>query len=255
MDRTNQSRTIGSLLALNLLMLIGSVSGSAMAQTEGEGLILHKEVTSSGMMGRGGGMTKSTEYFTHGAIRINNSEGTDTIIQLDGGKIITIDNRKKTYSEMTFQQLQEMMDKANAEMAKNQEQMAAIKKMMGQLGGSFSINKEGQGESIVGYATEKYRIKGPMEIEVWAAPDLKIPTNYYDVMKMRMPQNPMFDFGQMYDELKKINGIVLKSVTTIRMMNKEMKTSEVVTSAEKGPIPASTFEIPADYKNVPPAMP
>jgi hypothetical protein len=241
--------------AVGLLLTVADLMPGATAQTAAEDLTLHKTINSSGMMGSGAGTATSTEYFSKNAMRIKTSNGNDTIIRLDDGKIIAIDHDKKTYSEMTFEQLKEMMDKVTARAGMSQEQIAAMKKMMGQAGESFSISKEGPGEEIVGYATEKYRIKGPIEIEVWAAPDLKIPTNYYDVMKMRLPQNPIIDFGKMYDELKKIDGIILKSETTVKMMNMGMKTSEIVTSAERGPIPASTFEVPAGYKNVPPDFP
>jgi len=61
---------------------------------------------------------------------------------------------------------------------------------------------------------------------------------------------PMFDMRKMYDEMKKISGIPLKTVTIIKMMGNEMKTTRVVTSIEKGTIPASVFEIPAGYKRV-----
>ena len=121
---------------------------------------------------------------------------------------------------------------------------------MGQAAASFTVSKQGPGEAIAGYATEKYLIQGPMEMEIWAAPDLKIPATYYDVMKLQMPANPMFDMGKLYDEMKKISGITLKSVMTMKMMNMEMKTTKVVTSVEKGSIPASVFEVPAGYKLV-----
>jgi hypothetical protein len=90
-----------------------------------------------------------------------------------------------------------------------------------------------------------------MEMELWAAPDLKVPAQYYDAMKLRMPRNPMFDMGKMYDEMKKINGMALKNITTMKMMNMEMKTTRIVTSVDKSTIPASTFEVPAGYKLVP----
>jgi hypothetical protein len=37
----------------------------------------------------------------------------------------------------------------------------------------------------------------------------------------------------------------------MKMMGMSFTTTSVVTSVEKGPIPASRFEIPAGYKSVP----
>jgi hypothetical protein len=70
------------------------------------------------------------------------------------------------------------------------------------------------------------------------------------VMKFQVPSMPILDMRKMYDEMKKISGIPLKTVTTMQMMGNEMKTTKVVTSIEKGTIPASIFEIPTGYKRV-----
>jgi hypothetical protein len=49
---------------------------------------------------------------------------------------------------------------------------------------------------------------------------------------------------------KQIKGFLLKSVTTVTTspMMKGTPVSQVATSVEKGPIPASTFEPPAGYQ-------
>ena len=225
------------------------------AQTLSQDLTMHSTTTSSGMMGKGGGSVTSTEYFSKNAIKTSSSDGNDSIMRFDTQKLISIDNNKKTYSEMTFQQLQDMLNKAGAAAGEmSDEDMAIMKKMMGQTATSFSITEAGPGENIAGYATKRYLLRGPMEVEILAASELQLPAAYYDVMKFRMPSTPMFDMRKMYDEMKKISGIPLKSVTTFRMMGNEMKTTKVVQSIEKGPIPASVFEVPAGYKRVDAAL-
>jgi len=243
-----------SPLGLGLILLCAGNSPNLRAQVFSQDLTMHTTTTTSGMMGRGGGSSTTVDYFTNNAMKTTSSDGIDTILRLDSAKIVTINNKNKTYTEMTVQQLQEALDKAAAKMGDNQEEMEAIKKMMGQMSGSFTVTKEGPGEPIAGYDTEKYHLTGPIEMELWAAPALKVPGAYYDVMKLRVPSNPMFDFAKMYDEMKKIDGMALKTVMTVKMMGAEMKTSRVVTSIEKGSIPASTFDVPAGYKNVPPTF-
>lgn len=132
----------------------------------------------------------------------------------------------------------------------SKENVDAMKKIMGQTASTISVTEAGPGETVAGYATEKYLLKGFIEGEICASSALKVPATYYDVMKLQVPSMPMLDLGKMYDEMKKINGIPLKTVTVIRMMGTEMKTTKVVTSIEKGAIPASVFEIPAGYKPV-----
>jgi hypothetical protein len=216
-----------------------------------EDLTLHETTTSTGMAGRGGSNATQTRYITSNAIKISSSSGTDTIIQLAEGKIITIDNNKKTYSEITVKQLNEMLAKTASEGGEeNAEAMAAMRKMMGQVSDTTTVTKAGAGENIAGYATEKYLISGMLNMEILAAPALKMPALYYDAMKIQVVKNPMFDMSKLYEEMKKIQGTALKTVMTMKMMNMEMKTTSVVTSVEKTPIPASIFQVPAGYKLV-----
>jgi hypothetical protein len=238
------------LLSAVGLIAIGFITPAASAQD----LTLHESTTSTGMPGAEANRNiTQTRYIGSKAIKNASSTGQDTIIELTEGKIINIDNNKKTYTEMTVQQLNDMLAKMTAERGgqQNEEAMAAMRKMMGQVGGSMSVTKAGPAENIAGYATEKYIVTGPIPMEILAAPALKMPAIYYDAMKMRMPPNSMFDMGKLYDEMKKIQGIPLKTVTTMKMMNMEMKTTTVVTSVEKTPIPPSVFQVPAGYKLVP----
>jgi hypothetical protein len=228
------------------------LSGLAVPAAWAQDLTLHETTTSTGMAGRGGGNTTQTRYITSNAIKNTSSSGLDTIIQLAEGKIISIDNGKKTYSEMTVKQLNEMLAKvaSKQEGEENAEAMAAMRKMMGQMSDSITVTKAGPGENIAGYPTEKYVVSGMLSFEIWAAPNLKMPALYYDAMKIQVARNPMFDMSKLYDEMKKIQGTPLKTVMTMKMMNMEMKTTSVVTSVDKTPIPASIFQVPAGYKLV-----
>jgi hypothetical protein len=237
------------LISAACLVLIGIEAPGVSAQD----ITLHESTTAAGMPGAAGNRNSTqTRYISSKAMKNTSSTGQDTIILLTEGKIIHIDNNKKTYSEMTVQQLNEMLAKMSAGQGKeeNAKAMAAMREMMGQVATSISVTKVSAGENIAGYATEKYQVTGPMAMEIWAAPALKMPALYYDAMKVFMPKNPMFDMGKLYDEMKKIQGIPLKTVTTMKMMNTEMKTTAVVTSVDKTPIPASVFQVPAGYKLV-----
>jgi hypothetical protein len=239
--------------SFSLLLAMAGVSPEAEAQIFSQDLTMHSTTTTSGMAGRGGGSATGTDYLSKNAMRMNSSDGNDTIIRFNSEKFITIDNKNKTYSEMTFKQLQEMLDKVSAAMG-NMQEMEAVKKMMGMTMSSITVTKAGPGETIAGYPTDKYFVKGPIEMEIWAAPSLKIPAAYYDALKLQMPSNPLFDMKKLYDEMKTIDGIPLKTIFTIKMMNMEMKSTKVVTSIEKGAVPGSVFEIPAGYKRTEPKL-
>lgn len=253
MKTNNLHATLMLTAAFALILALAVLPPNANAQIFSQDLTMQSTTTSAGMMGQGGGTITGTEYYSQNAIRMNQSDGNDTIIRFDSEKLITIDNNKKTYTEMTFAQLEQMLNKLGeqlgAQMGGNPEQLKSMLKMMGITDTTFSITKVGPGETIAGYATDKYLIKGPLEMEIMAATDLQIPSAYYDVLKMRMPSIPMLDLKQMFDEMKKIEGFPLKTVQSMNLeiMKMEIKNTKEVTSIEKGAIPASTFEIPEGY--------
>jgi len=243
-----EKRSALTIIALASLLVLARMSVNAAPQGFFTGdLTVHQTQTASG--GRGGEQTSTvTTYLSGNVMKTSSSDGNDSILRLDEGKLILIDNKRKTYSETTFQQLQEMMDKA---MGGQKELPAEVAKMMGASTSPMTVTKVGPGENIAGFPTEKYLVKGPIEMELWAAPGLKLPAQYYDAIKLRMPRNPLFDFGKLYDEMKRIDGMPVKQVMTMKMMmGMEMKTTTVVTGVDKGAIPKTTFDVPAGYKRV-----
>ena len=149
-----------------------------------------------GMGTEGKGPQKSVSYFSGTSMKRTGANGTDMIVRYDQGKIITVDHKKKTYTEMTLEQLQQKINEAAKAMNENKEQMEALRKMMGQSFGPVSVTKQGPGETIAGYATEKYLVKGPMEMQIWAAPDLKIPGAYYDIDEAQRASESAFRHGE-----------------------------------------------------------
>jgi hypothetical protein len=243
-------RSLAIVIALVSVCLCVGVTVNTAPQFFKSDLTLHATETAAG--GRGGEKTTTvTTYMSGGVFKRSSSDGTDSIIRLDEGKMVSIDNNKKTYSEVTFQELQALMDKAGAATQNMPpEAMAQMQKMMGGAAAPVTVTKAGAGEPIAGYPTERWVVTGPMAMEIWAAPDLKVPPQYYDVMKARMPANPLFDMGKVFEEMKKIGGFALKQTTTMKIMNMETKSTMVVTAVDKTPIAKTTFDVPAGYKKV-----
>jgi hypothetical protein len=57
-------------------------------------------------------------------------------------------------------------------------------------------------------------------------------------------------FQRMYEELKEVKGYPLSTAVIIRTPFSRMESDEDATEVRKGPIPASTFELPKGYKKV-----
>jgi hypothetical protein len=67
--------------------------------------------------------TSTTHYVKGGKLRIDNSDGTSQVIDLDGKRIISIDNTNKTYGVATFDQIHDAMAQA---MQNAQQQQVAL---------------------------------------------------------------------------------------------------------------------------------
>jgi hypothetical protein len=184
-------------------------------------------------------------YISANSMKTSSSDGADYLTLLEEKAYITVDNNNKTYSISTFQQLQD-----DARQASNME---------GWTTADVSIVEVGPGEAIAGYATKKYhatmnyRIGGTIEMsnemEIWIAPGFGVPPQFYELNMVSLG-NPMM--RKIYEEMKKIDGMILRQVETMKeVRGKEVtKTTIVVTSVEKGPIPESTFKVPPSYKKV-----
>jgi hypothetical protein len=55
-------------------------------------------------------------------------------------------------------------------------------------------------------------------------------------------------FEKLYDELKKIKGFPLSTAVILRTPMSRTQTLDEAVEVKKGPIPASTFQVPAGYK-------
>jgi hypothetical protein len=190
-------------------------------------------------------------YVSRNAVRnvSSNPVETDVIYRLDMGTIIRLNHQEKTYTETTLAQARQQMEKNTGAATAQQ----AMMRRLGMTGGATTVTKMGLGETIAGYATEKYATKTPItEGEVWVAPALEAPAAYYD-MSNSYAAAQMGSMGQVVKGLreKQVKGFILKMTGTGNMpMMKGVSFSQVATSVEKGPIPPSTFEPPAGYRKI-----
>ncbi len=212
-----------------------------------------QDLTLKGTTTANGKQTPTVTYIGQKGTRTAMGDGTENLLRLDQKKIYVINMTKKTYTEMTFEDLQKMADTANAAMKDVPPEAAAMMKKMGMGGGGgdATVTKIGPGGTIAGYPTEQYRITlGSTTIDEWLAPGITFPEAYYVAMRAFVPSTPMLDMKKLYEELGKLKGVPLKSVMSMKMMGREMTSTTEVTAVDKTPIPAEAFEVPAGFKKV-----
>jgi hypothetical protein len=212
----------------------------------------------------GGGAGTSTSYYSSEKMRTGDAAN-ETIVEYGPGKIVSIDHKKKEYSEITLAEMEAAMKEAAAKMdeanAQMKEQMAnmppavreKMEKMMGGVAGAVTLTKGGT-RQVAGYTCQDYAVAmgESMVTKICATSALQFPAPNVDHRRYAsfagsasaMANNPMFkSLGKMAEEMKKIEGFTIAESTSMKVMGKSMDTSKEAVEIKKGPIPASDFDV------------
>lgn len=238
------------LISVSLFLTITSIYSTGVEES---GLTIQKRSSSTSSIGQDAKPIESTMYFSNQTVHEVRSDGNESIVYLKEKRFVTLNSTAKTYSEVTFDELEQKLDeitkKMSEESAEQQEATEMLQRLLGDSAGQLSVEKLGPGEPILGFATEKHLITAPpMTIELWAAPELKIPAEYYDSLKINAQPNPFFDMQKLFDAFKSIDGFSLRTIVTVKAMGAEIRSIDEVVSVEEGPVPPP--RIPTDYQKV-----
>jgi hypothetical protein len=113
----------------------------------------------------------TTHYIKGNRLRTDGSDGTIQIIDLDGKRIISIDNQKKTYSVATFEEIKAAMEKARQDAeAKMQPQNAGKPAAQAQdtqlqVTPKITVLPGGDARVILGQPTNETKVKMDMEMQ------------------------------------------------------------------------------------------
>jgi hypothetical protein len=117
----------------------------------------------------------TTHYVKGNRMRTDGSDGSIQIIDLDGRRVISIDNEKKTYSVATFDQIKAAMEKAQADAAakakQNPEKPAQAQDAQQlQVTPKITVLPGTGTKTILGQETKETKIKMDMEINANGQP-------------------------------------------------------------------------------------
>jgi hypothetical protein len=212
----------------------------------------------------GGGAGTSTSYYSSEKMRTGDAES-ETIVEYAAGAIVSIDHKKKQYSEITLAEMEAALKAARAKMeeasAQMQQQMAAMppavrekmEQMMGGAAGSVTVTKGGTRE-VAGYTCQDYTIAMGQAVtsKVCATTALQFPAPNVDYRRLAslggsaaaMANNPLFkNMEKLTEEMKKIEGFTIADSMSMKVMGKSIDSSREAVEIRKGPIPASAFDV------------
>jgi hypothetical protein len=188
----------------------------------------------------------STQYLTTDRTRVSNGD-TDTIFVYSTGAMTMVDNRKQEYYQTSAAEIAANFDRMR--------QIGANNPLGGLLGGNVSevsVKKVEGTRKIAGYDCDHYLLSmgDDMKFDIWSAPDLKAPTQYYDASKAPYAaMGPLgMRFEKMFEEMKKIKGFPLSTGINTKVMMIKIDTLVEATEVKKDPIPPTAFDPPAGYK-------
>lgn len=210
-------------------------------------------------------------YYMPGMYKAVMEDGQNAvIIRLDKEKMLVVDNKEKTYQEMTFAEMETMMKGVGSKMQEAMKQMEKEmanmpeeqRKMVEQMMGKnpmkkgetkVDVKKTGETKTISKYSCTKYVLKGGDDdvTTVWATKDIS---------DFKVMQKDMQEFGKRMAAMMPENlaARIDRSINEIDgfPVRTEMKdgTTMTVTSVEKRSTPVSEFEAPSGYKKEKPPM-
>lgn len=217
-----------------------------------------------------GGPGTSTTYYSSEKMRTGDAER-DTIIEYGTGRIVTIDHKKKEYSEITAAEMEAAMKAMQAKMQEANAQMQnmppAVREKMEQMmgGGATAVTvTKGATRKVAGYDCQDYDVKVGtlMTMDLCASTAVAPPAPNVDPSKYAsmvgpaaaLASNPMFkSFAKLADEMKKIQGFTLAETSKMSMMGRSFDSSKEATEVKKGAVPASAFDVASiakGYKKV-----
>jgi len=207
-----------------------------------------------------GGPGTSTSYFSTEGMRTSDAER-DTIIEYGPGRIVSIDHKKKEYSEITLAEMEAAMKQAAAKLEEANKQMESLppavrermQKMMGGTAESVTVTKGGT-RQVAGYTCQDYTLSmgEMMTTKLCATTALEFPAPEADFRKFSsfassagaLANNPMFKgLSKLTDEMKKIEGITLAESTSVKFMGQSSQSSKEAIEVKKGTIPDSAFDV------------
>jgi hypothetical protein len=179
------------------------------------------------------------------------------IIRLDKQIFITIDTKEKTYSEITFTEMEAAMKKIGAKMdtrmAELKKKLAEMpeeqRKMMEKMMGARLGDADGKEEKVTVKNTGEKTVVSQGEntmMTLWVTKSVSgfdaMRKDWEEFSKRMMALNPMGGKG-LGEAFKQIDGFPIQT----EMMKGIVST---VTKVEKKVTPAGEFEVPSGYKKV-----
>jgi hypothetical protein len=210
----------------------------------------------------GGPQGEVTSVVSYTATKVRTVEGErETLVDLAGGRILSIDHGRKEYFERTFAEIEaqrkQMEDQIAAMMM--QAQAGGMGGMMG-MGGAPKVSAA-SAQTVNGIACQETTIETEMtSAAICVAAGVKLPFDASQMKKLDMLRPRMRMAGPMSavtDAMAKVleSGFSVREKTSMNMMGNVRESVREVVKLEEGPVAEFRVEAPAGYRKSDPPQP
>jgi hypothetical protein len=239
------------------IMMVLAFSLALLSTAWGQGLYWESTISSSSGSMKDQ-LTKA--YYIPKMFKVESpAESAATILRMDKQLMLIVNNKEKTYSEMTFSELEAMMKSASGQMDEMQKKMEKLppetremmKKMMGdkmmKKESTVSVKKTDNKKTISGYPCVEYVITedGKERIHLWVTSDIKgfdLMGKDFEEFGSRMAALNPIGGKSLADGMKQLKGFPIQTIFG--------DITTTVTKIEERATPPSAFDPPPAYKKV-----
>lgn len=183
--------------------------------------------------------------------RMDTGPNSSVILRGDKKIIYALDHRQKTYSEIPMNMGQAMLDMAG-EMGESEEQAQMMAQMMGAMMKiKAKVVDTGQAQKVGQWTCHVYEMTLEMPMgdtlsEICATEDIELDAGLYRQLTHAMMAGQQ-GFQEMLQEMEKIKGVSVQTVSTANVMGAPMRTRQELLEHKKMTAPAGSYDIPAGY--------
>ena len=197
-------------------------------------------------------------WLGEGKSAMNQGDTAAVVTLYDKNVIYMIDHQKKTYAEVALDALGDM-EKMMGGGEEAKKQMEAMKPMMEMMRMKATVTPTEETMKIGDWNCKKYDVKismgmGGADMEIWSTKDAKI--DYQKVADLTNSFKAMLPgFDEYVEEMKKVEGLAIKTVHKVNMMNVEIESTNTIIEIKEMDAPAGTYALPEGYKKTDMMMP
>jgi hypothetical protein len=197
----------------------------------------------------------TTTWLGEGRVRIDRDGGTTTLVDYGKGVGYMLDHRSQSYVEMPLdvqKAIDHQLAKAGPKVRQDYQAVQGTATAMMRM--EAKVTPTDETRRIGDWTARKYLIETSMgtaatKNESWATEDIAADMSaYWKAVNASLASQP--SFAQMLQEMAKIKGVVVLSVTQADVTGIQMKTTEELVDFAEKAAPSGTYDLPAGYRNI-----